>query len=54
MPAHRSTAEADIAALSWQASGGDLTKVICRALRQRGDCAEADPAIVDSRHRSLP
>lgn len=30
-------------ALRWQVTGGDLTKGICRALRRRDPCAEADP-----------
>lgn len=32
-------------ALRWQATGGDLTKGICRALRRREPCAEADPPL---------
>ncbi|WP_375553344.1 hypothetical protein [Roseovarius mucosus] len=34
-------------ALRWQATGGALTKGICRALRRRDPCAEADPPIED-------
>ena len=36
-----------VMALRWQATGGDLTKGICRALRRRDPCAEADPPMED-------
>lgn len=35
-------------AIRWQATGSDITKGICRALRRRDPCAEADPPIQDA------
>lgn len=34
-----------VAALRWNCSGSQITKAICRALRER-DCVEADPRVV--------
>lgn len=37
-----------IRALQWAGSGRDLTRGVCRALRRRSQCAEADPVIEDA------
>lgn len=42
----RANMETTISALRWSATGGELTKGICRALRRRA-CKEADPPIFD-------
>lgn len=43
----RPTCEAMINALHWNASGRDITRGICAALRRR-ECIEADPIIIDA------
>ena len=43
----RPTCEAMIHALRWNATGRDITRGICTALRRR-ECIEADPIIIDA------